>query len=341
MAKCLLLREVLLLLMLATGAAAAQVVPIVYQDEHVLVRAGIAEAGRRSIHIGDVLSLELRVQFDNHYVRLEKFDSEYFQRSFSSQPGFRLFSPPVVTHEDLEKDRVEIRAVWSFQILGCPAGQEICGDSKTYELPVISTSYQLIDNAGQVLNDKSFRFRPWPAKFAISSALPAAADLRDGFSDYFPAGAYPEMFPSGESSYSSSLAVLVGGILLAAAFGTRLSASGSLHGLQTKKSAGRRWEYLLMQLRDSLLQDEQWTDELRRCVCWYCLDELRVNPYVWLTDELAATAVLPNAEACARTFFIDMTSQGNIESGGREQCLARFTQMVEELVDIQGPGDKS
>ena len=188
-------RTLLLLPVIAAGANAAPVIPTVYQDQYVLVRAGVNEVGRQPIHVGDLLSLELRIRFDSRNVRVQRFDSEYFQRGFSGQTGIRLFAPPVVTHEVLEGSLMETRAKWSFQILDCPAEQEICAGDKNYDLPVISTSYQLIDQFGQTLNDKSFRFRPWPDRIVVSPALPSSAKSERGFADYFPAGAYPDLLP--------------------------------------------------------------------------------------------------------------------------------------------------
>ena len=337
------MKQLLVFLLLCLSAAvadAAQIVPTVYQDQYIMARAAINEAGRRPIHLGDLLSLELRVQFDSRNVRVEQFDSEYFQHAFSSQPGIRLFAAPTVKHEDLDDGKVETRAIWLFQSLDCPAEQEQCGGSKSYELPVISTSYQLIDKSGQVLNDRSFRFRPWPGKLAVVPALPSAAEIKGSFADYFPAGAYPEMFPVGEPVFGGLLAVLAGGLILAFSFGNRFSAAGKFHSLQKTRPAARRWERLLLQLQDSSLPDEQWADGLRRCASWFCLDEMHVNPYVWLTDESAAAMTLSKPTAGARALFTDIATQGDIELENRQDYLARFTRMVDEIIDAKDTGEE-
>ena len=342
MTNCLLLRKALVLLSLfAVGADAAQIIPSVYQDQYVLVRAGIIEAGRQPIHVGDLLSLELRIQFDSRNVRPEQFDSEYFQRGFSSQTGIRLFAPPLVTHEDLEGSLVETRAISLFQILDCPTDQEICAGDKNYDLPVISTSYQLIDKSGQVLNDKSVRFRPRPEKIVVSPSLPSLQEPEADFADYFPSGAYPEMLPVMKPSYGGLLAVVAGSLLLALGFRDRLSARGSLRGMQKSKPAGSRWERLLLHLRDSSLQDDQWSDGLRGCASWFCLDELGVNPYVWLTDDSSNAEISPKSTAAARALFTDIAGQCSIEPENREEYLARFTQMVNEIMGAQGPRNES
>ena len=328
-------KALLLLSLFVVGADAAQFIPIVYQDQYILVRAGINEAGRQPIHVGDLLSFELRIQFDSRNVRLERFDSEYFQRGFSSQTGIRLFAPPVVTHENLESSLVETGAIWSFQILDCPADQEICAGDKHYNLPVISTSYQLIDQFSQVLNDKSFRFRPWPDKIVVSPSLPSLPEPESDFADYFPSGAYPEMLPVETPSYGGLMVLVAGGLLLALGLGDRFSAVGSLNGRQKMRPAGNRWQRLLLHLRDSSLQDEQWTDGLRRCASWFCLDELDVNPYVWLTDDSSSAEISPKSTVSARALFTDIANQDSIEPEHREQYLARFTQIVDEIMGTQ------
>ena len=332
-------KTLLLLFLVAAGADAVQIIPIVYRDPYVEVRAGIGEAGRQPIHIGDLLSLEIRIQFDSHIVRVEQFDSEYFQRGFSGQSGIRLFAPPVVTHESLEGGLMETRAAWSFQVLDCPADQETCAGDKNYELPIMSTAYQLIDTSGQTLNDKTIRFRPWPDKIVVSPALSSSPGAERNFADYFPAGAYPDMLPIKKPSSGGVLAVAAGGSLLALGFGIRLSSSGSLRGLPKTTLAGSRWERLLMELRDSALQDEQWTDALRRCASWYCLDELDANPYAWLTDDPAASARLPKTVAAARTLFMDIASQDMIEPQKRAEYLHRLAQMANEQ-SAHGAGER-
>ena len=341
MTRCLLLCKAILLSLFVVGAAAAQIIPTVYQDQYVLVRAGINEAGRQPIHVGDLLSFELRIQYDSRKVRLEQFDNEYFQRGFSSQTGIRLFAPPVVTHEDLHGTLVETRAIWQFQVLDCPADQEICAGDKNYDLPVISTSYQLIDKSGQALNDKSFRFRPWPGKIVVSRSLPSLQEPEADFADYFPSGAYPEMLPVKTPSYGGLLAVVAGSLLLALGFGNRLSATGSLRGRQKTRPAGSRWQRLLFHLRDSSLQDEQWTDGLRRCVSWFCLDELDVNPYVWLTDDSSPAEISPKSTVSARALFTDIAGQCCIEPEHRDEYLVRFTQMVSEIMETQNTTEET
>jgi len=341
-AICGLVRKAFLLLSLfVVGADAAPIIPTVYQDQYVLVRAGINETGRQPIHVGDLLSFELRIQFDSRNVRLERFDSEYFQRGFSTQTGIRLFAPPVVTHENLEASLVETRAIWSFQILDCPADQEICAGDKHYNLPVISTSYQLIDQFSQVLNEKSFRFRPWPEKIVVSPSLPSLPEPESDFADYFPSGAYPEMLLVKTPSYGGLLALVAGSLLLALGLGGRFPATGSLHGKKKMRPTGSRWERLLLHLRDSSLQDEEWTDGLRRCASWFCLDELGVNPYVWLTDDSSSAEISPASTAGARALFTDIVSQCCIEPENRQEYLARFKQIVNEIMASQGPRNKS
>ena len=137
-------------------------------------------------------------------------------------------------------------------------------------------------------------------------------------------------------SYGCLLALVAGSLLLALGLCGRFSTTGLLlHGRKKMRPAGSRWEQLLFHLRDSSLQDEEWTDGLRRCASWFCLDELGVNPYVWLTDDSSSAEISPASTAGARALFTDIASQCGIEPENREEYLARFTQMVKEIMGTQ------
>ena len=95
-----------------------------------------------------------------------------------------------------------------------------------------------------------------------------------------------------------------------------------------------------MELRESALQDEQWTDALRRCASWFCLDELDANPYAWLTDDAAVSAQLPKSVAAARALFIDIASQNMIEPQKRTEYLHRLMEVADEH-SARGRGTES
>ncbi len=95
-----------------------------------------------------------------------------------------------------------------------------------------------------------------------------------------------------------------------------------------------------MELRDSALQDEQWTDALRRCASWFCLDELDANPYAWLTDDPAASAQLPKSVAAARALFVDIVSQDIIEPQKRAEYLHKIVNMANEH-SARGAGERN
>ena len=81
-----------------------------------------------------------------------------------------------------------------------------------------------------------------------------------------------------------------------------------------------RWEQALAALKDDTIPDDEWSDLLRRCVTWYCVDELGQNPYAWLgegTDDV-------DAPAGAREFFLDLLQQESIGSSRRAAYLDKL-----------------
>ena len=319
-------RSPAVLIVLALSVAnsyAAQPVPAVYEDQDLTVRAGIPEIGLQAVHVGDAISLVLQIEFDANRVRVEALDDDFFERAFASQKGIRLYAPPAVTEEAGNDNQVVIRGVWPFQILDCPDGQSICAGDKLYTLPVISVAYQLIDESGQALNNKSARFRPWPGMVPVTASIATSRNQAGEFLAHFPGGAYPAALAVADWRTESRFALLAGILLLAigfqsAAFGQRLLGQ-SLH----LAGPATRWEAALRTLHNDSLSDDEWADRLRRAVTWYCLDELGDNPFAWLQD----TAVRASASADFREFFFDVLHQESIAREQRAAYLERFARI--------------
>ena len=68
------------------------------------------------------------------------------------------------------------------------------------------------------------------------------------------------------------------------------------------------------------MPDDEWSDLLRRCVTWYCMDELGRNPYAWL----GAAAGGADTPAAAREFFLDVLQQESIDPSRRADYLDRL-----------------
>jgi hypothetical protein len=321
--------------LVALTAHAVQIVPEVYQDDEVTVRAGIAEIGLQPIHMGDALSMVIQLEFDDRVLRIETLDSDFFRRVYAKQKGFKLYAPPVITKTRTAGGDAAIQAVWPFQILDCPGELENCPGDKIYTLPVISISYQLIDPAGQALNNKSVRFQPWPGQIAVSPAIASMTDAAAGITNFFPHGAYPKSRTLEQKPYAVWLAMVGGILILLMGMSSRVSGNRMHHHRGISRPAANRWERALSQLHQQSLQDEQWADLLRRCMSWYCLDELGCNPYTLLTDKPAGSVHGHQLMTDFHSFFVEVLQQHSIALKDRGEYLSRFIQMAETSF---GPG---
>ena len=311
----------------AAIAAAAPANPAVYEDDYVVVRASIQEVGRQVIHLGDLLTLEVQVEFDESHVRIEQLDADYFHRNFSDQTGVALSVGPKGDTPN---------ASWSFQILGCPASLEPCPDTKIYEVPVFTLAYQIIDKSGRVLNNKAARFRPWPEKIAVLPSLPEASTTAARFVEFFPSGAWPEPLAVSIHSTGPVFTVIAGALLLLFSFRSEISTSASHLGRQDNRPTQKRWETLFETLGGDSLDDAQWADALRRCVSWFCLDELDINPYEWVSSYGSINVSQQNSEL--QTLFVEVANYGRIDSRSRDRFLKDFALIVKKTGGLT-PGD--
>ena len=307
----------LALVMLAADAYAAQAVPAVYQDEYVSIHAGVADTGMRPIHLGDAISFVARIVFDSSQVRIETLDDDFFKRAFAGPGNFQLYAPAIVTQVKESGGQIEIHAAWPFQVLGCPENLTTCPGDKIYELPVISVSYQIIDETGEVVNDKSARFRPWPGRIAVVSALAVRNGRTGEFEDYFPRGAHAQAMAVSNSPGTGMVAVLAGILLVVVGLNKRQLGNRPQHHVMDAESTANRWQRALSTLQNDLLPDDQWADLLRRCASWYCADELGRNPHAPLATDFDE-------------FFSDILSEESIAAERRGDFLARFAKLAGE-----------
>ncbi len=305
----------------AAASAAGPATPVVYEDDYILVGAGVAEAGLAPIHIGDALTLRIEVEFDPRIVQIETLDGTYFDRALSATPGARLSESggaPIATEID---GRLRLSASRRFQFLDCPRDMSRCPGSKRYELPVMTIAYRVADPGGGSASNRSARFRPWPGIVTVAASIPF--DFGNDIGESVPGGAYPEPQPIAAREAVGPVMLLAGGLLLASGWlaSVRRRPSSAVAMSRTVRLS-RRWQRALAALDDAGLSDEEWSDLLRRSVVWYCLDELQRNPYDWLSAEGEQVVDADTGEL--RQFFLELLHEVGIEQSRRDDFLARF-----------------
>jgi hypothetical protein len=312
------------------GAHAMESVPVVYQDEYVTIRSGVLEVERGPIHLGDPLSLLVEVEFDNSRVRIEKLDGELFKRNWAGEKGIELYAAPVVSRRGGDDGRTVTRGLFRFQILDCPKDLAACPGPKSYNLPNFPLGYRIVDDAGNVLNNMSARFRPWPGVLNVTPALPVSREGVQDFSTYFPGGAWPPVLALDGHASAGLWIAAAGGLGLIVSFGFLPLKTRAPRRIAVYHGPARRWEKALSALHEDSLGDDEWADLLRRCVTWYCLDELGRNPYAWLHDgRLPETAAAPVIETL-RLFFLDVLKRESVRHGEREPLLGEFRKIAGE-----------
>lgn len=296
---------VIALLLAAAGVSSQESVPIVYEDNYITVHAGLPESGARAVHLGDLLSLVIEVVFDARRIQIEILDDDVFQRAFSGMPAIRLYAPAIVTTRKESGDRVRVTTYWRLQVLGCPDALTSCPGSRSYELPVMTVAYQLIDDAGNSADSRAARFRPWPGKIDVAPAIAVIPGSGTTLTDILPGGAYDSPQPIAELAPARSMLLAAGALLLLTGF---LASAGERRPqplAARSRDSNNRWQQTLARLEDDTMPDDEWSDLLRRCITWYCLDEFGRNPYAWLGAEASDTASGAETPEGARKFFFD------------------------------------
>lgn len=313
-------------LLATSGAATAQSGPTVYQDNYISVRAKIAEAGIQPVHIGDALSLYIEVVFDARQVQIENLDDDVFQRAFAGTPNIRLYEAGVIDTQTDSADQVRVMGHWRLQILDCPADMGNCPGNKSYELPTMTISYQLTDTAGSSADVRSARFRPWPGTIAVAAAIAVMPQAGTEISDILPGGAFAEPEPAGNAASITALLLTAGTLLFALGFIATMRPQHSERVGIRPHRIDTRWENALVRLRDDSLVDAEWSDLLRRCLTWYCVDELGRNPYTWLGA--AASDAADQETSAARDFFLDVLHEESTERDKRGEYLNKLLELT-------------
>ena len=315
---------VIALALAATDVSAKESVPIVFEDNYVTVHAGLLESGSRVVHLGDPLSLVVDVVFDARQIQIENLDDDVFQRVFSGMPNIRLYAPAIVTTQKISGDRVRVTGVWRLQVLDCPDGLTHCPGPRSYELPVMTVAYQLIDDAGNTADGRAARFRPWPGKIDVVPAIAVVPDSDSTLTDILPGGAYDSPQSVAELAPARSMLLAAGALLLLTGFFASKRERRPQMLAARSRNSDSRWEQTLARLTNDTMPDDEWSDLLRRCVAWYCVDELGKNPYAWLGAAASDAASGTDTWADAREFFLDVLHQESIDSSRRADYLDRL-----------------
>ena len=105
-----------------------------------------------------------------------------------------------------------------------------------------------------------------------------------------------------------------------------------------KSNAGlARWQAQLQVVREADTADEErFFDALRRCLVWYCNDELQLDPFVWLDlaepgDDVAGASANKRIHAELRALFIELLHNPDGQA-------AELRQRLESIVATPGRG---
>lgn len=299
---------------------AGAVAPIVYVDDRIAVRAAVAEAGTTAMHVGDTLTLVVEAVFDPDEVQVERLDEDWFRRAFAEVAALSLYrSGEQVTASD-GRNRVRLTMQWQFQVVACPQEAGHCPGPKHYELPLASVAYRLVSAADSGAASRSARFRPWPGSLTVVPSIRFDAEGDTEIGTVIAGGAWPDPKRPDRTNTAATGILILGGILLGSGFIAGKRRRPAPRAAQLHRNS--RWERAAVQLEDDTLEDEVWSDLLRRCITWYCLDELRCNPFEWLRADAGRTADDLTAEC--RDLFHDVLAETGVDVARRSAFRARF-----------------
>ncbi len=316
------------LAMLTSAVAAAPTVPLVYEDDRVLIRAGIAGVGSEPIHLGDAVSLVVAVEFDAGAVRIESLDDEWLQRVLAGVSGIRVHDTVTIAEETAVRGRVRVASHWQLQALDCPDEELSCPGSKTYELPIMSMSYELAGAAERGGDSRSARFRPWPGALTVVPAIGMVPEPGSKLTDILPDGARPALLDAGPPSRAGTWLLAAGAALLAASLIANLRQPQILDIARHRPAADTRWQHALDAALGAGHEGEERADLLRRAVTWYCIDELGRNPFTWLGPGAAKSLPAEPSLAAWQELFLDVLDEHGFDMAAAEAFAARFRQQT-------------
>lgn len=296
----------------------AELAPQVYRDAGFAVRAAVPRAALDEIRLGDALALVIEVEGRTKGAALAAGAGEHLAGAWDATPGLVLQDSDVRRLPGTDDGGTLLVARFHFQVLGCPGAARSCGGERVYSLPEFNLAVR--DESGE----RRIAIRVWPEQFTVGTAIAVDAngDLLP-FDKYFPTAAYPSPSRVHDGRRMSAIAAgvaaffLSGGLLMWPFFSRRLdSAPGQA-----------RWRSQLERLEQDPPDDEaRYYDALRRCLLWYCHDELELDPFIWL--ELAEAEHEPAAmrwQAPLRELFSEVL---NNPPGRGDELRARLVELT-------------
>ncbi len=297
----------------------------VYAGDSIEIEAGLDGAGGRALAFGDELVLSVVVRHDPGNVGVTALDDAFFTSHWPQAEGVYLRASAFETRRVPGPRSSEQRAVFRFQVLGCPdTSAPTCPGDRYYPVPAFGVGYteRATGEPGVA------RFELPAAALTVMTTIPRDADNQlFPFEVYFPYGGYPDP-QTGTAGTGAALltagfafAILTGGIFMWP-FRSRSD--------DTTQDAVPRWKKQLEKLRAADAVDEtRYLDELRRCLVWYCNDELGVDAFVWLdlaerNDDVREAAEDDASYTGLRDLFIELLHAPTGQADALRERLERL-----------------
>lgn len=261
-------------------AAAENFAPEVYRDDALVIGAGIEGASGRLLFFGDVLTLVLTVEYDPAAVSIRDLDEDLFLAAWPASGPFLLVDWEAGREEVIDDGWRRQAATYRFQVVSCPDEQPTCPGERNYLLGQLTLGYSEV-NAGDESGSATVKFHPWPASLTVATGLRKDEEGQLlPFEAYFPDGGYPQ--PLAVTSHSER-AWFLAAVALIALTGGLLMWPFRSRGQKEAAAEIPRWRRMLQELEAGEGDDDaRYVDALRRCLVWYCNDELQVDPFLWL-----------------------------------------------------------
>ncbi|MGH8167809.1 MAG: hypothetical protein ACREQ1_11250, partial [Woeseiaceae bacterium] len=194
---------------------------------------------------------------------------------------------------------------------------------KTYDLPLMTIAYRINAASGSEAA-RSARFTPWPGSVTLVPAIPFEAGAEAELDAVLPGGAWPEPKPADGGAVAGPVLLAAGGLLLAGGFVAGRQRRFRPQAATKRHHPASRFERAAVRLQQADLSDEEWSDLLRRCVTWYCVDELSTNPLDWLREPVTYARRDNNDTTACRALFLDVLAESGVEKKRRDAYLRRF-----------------
>lgn len=307
--------------LMAGDLLASDFVPEVYRDEFVTIKSGFKDHVPPALQFGDTVELIVAIKFDPDSVIVSAPDETFFVEAWPDGSGPALKKWHVRDLERGPNGEAVLSAQFQFQFLGCPDGEQTCAGNRTFLLPDFSLRYRLSDPANGNADGRIATFRIAPDRLTVVTAIEVddEGELRP-FNHYFPAGGYPKPAAAADQR---SIWLLITAVSLTFLTGASYMWFFRKQGSRDVPADTPRWQSLLTELEKS---DDKtsplFADNLRRCLVWFCYDELQVDAFEWLDlAEIADDPIAANSAPEIRQLFVGLLQH---PAGCGEDVFAAF-----------------